>query len=51
MVHDRASSEDKQLELYEGLYHEILNEPERDQVMDDITSWIQARAGAVASPA
>ncbi len=51
MVHDRASSEDKQLELYEGLYHEILNEPERDRVMDDITSWIRARAGAVGSPA
>jgi alpha-beta hydrolase superfamily lysophospholipase len=46
MVHDRASSEDKQLELYEGLFHEILNEPERDRVMDDITSWIHARAGA-----
>jgi lysophospholipase len=45
MVHERASSEDKQLELYEGLFHEILNEPERERVMDDITSWIRDRAG------
>jgi alpha-beta hydrolase superfamily lysophospholipase len=46
MVHDRASSEDKHLELYEGLFHEILNEPERERVMDDITAWIHARSGA-----
>lgn len=43
MVHDGAGSEDKQLELYEGLYHEILNEPEQGQVMDDIVGWVEAR--------
>ena len=46
MVDDRAASEDKRLELYEGLFHEILNEPERDRVMDDIAGWIGERAGA-----
>ena len=33
MVHRLASSEDKRLIEYEGLYHEILNEPEQDKVM------------------
>ncbi len=36
-------SRDKQLKLYEGLYHEILNEPERDQVMQDMIDWLDAR--------
>jgi alpha-beta hydrolase superfamily lysophospholipase len=44
MVHDGALSEDKRLELYDGLYHEILNEPEQDRVMNDVVGWIKARA-------
>jgi alpha-beta hydrolase superfamily lysophospholipase len=31
---------DKVLQGYRGLYHEILNEPERDQVISDITTWL-----------
>jgi acylglycerol lipase len=46
MVHDGALSKDKRLELYDGLYHEILNEPEQDQVMDDVVGWVQERAPA-----
>jgi alpha-beta hydrolase superfamily lysophospholipase len=42
MVHDRAGSEDKRLIEYEGLYHEILNEPEQDKVMDDLVEWLDA---------
>ena len=41
----RASSTDKTLKLYEGLYHEILNEPERDQVIADIAAWLDQRTG------
>jgi alpha-beta hydrolase superfamily lysophospholipase len=44
MVHGGVHSEDKQLEMYDGLYHEILNEPEQDQVMDDVVGWIRARS-------
>jgi len=35
-------SEDKTLKMYDGLYHEVLNEPERDQVLGDIAAWIEA---------
>ena len=48
MVNDGAGSDDKQLELYEGLYHEILNEPEQDRVMDDIVAWVNVRLPASA---
>jgi acylglycerol lipase len=33
-------STDKRLIVYEGLYHEILNEPEQDRVLDDIVAWL-----------
>jgi alpha-beta hydrolase superfamily lysophospholipase len=39
-LHARVSSSDKQLTLYPGLYHEIFNEPERDSVIGDVTTWI-----------
>lgn len=42
---ERAASSDKTLKLYPGLYHEIFNEPEREQVFDDLVSWLAARAG------
>jgi acylglycerol lipase len=43
-LYARAESKDKQLKLYEGLYHEILNEPEKEQVLGDIWDWLQKRA-------
>ena len=33
-------SENKAIKLYDNLYHEILNEPEKENVMDDILEWI-----------
>jgi acylglycerol lipase len=45
MVYERAGSDDKTLIRYDGLYHEILNEPERDRVADDMLEWLEARVG------
>ena len=39
-----ASSEDKELKLYEGFYHEILNEPEKERVLGDIARWLDERS-------
>ena len=41
-LYARAGSKDKTLKLYEGLYHEILNEPEKGQVLDDVVQWLDA---------
>jgi alpha-beta hydrolase superfamily lysophospholipase len=46
MVHAGADSADKELIEYEGLYHEILNEPEQQQVMDDLVRWLDAHQAA-----
>jgi alpha-beta hydrolase superfamily lysophospholipase len=44
MVHERAGSADKRIISYEGLYHEILNEPERAQVVGDLIAWLDEHA-------
>jgi acylglycerol lipase len=46
MLNDRIGATDKTLKTYDGLYHEILNEPERDTVMDAMCSWLRARVRA-----
>ncbi len=38
-----VGSTDVELKVYPGLYHEVFNEPERDQVLDDVVSWINKR--------
>jgi lysophospholipase len=40
---EAVASDDKTLKFYDGLYHEILNEPERDAVLADIIAWVDAR--------
>lgn len=42
MLFGKVSSTDKTLKLYDGLYHEILNEPEQDQVKTDMLAWLDA---------
>ncbi|MDQ2880852.1 MAG: lysophospholipase [Actinomycetota bacterium] len=40
MVHDAVSSPDKTLRRYQGLYHEVFNEPEREQILTDLLCWL-----------
>jgi acylglycerol lipase len=42
MLHDRVASIDKRIILYDGLYHEVFNEPEHDRVIKDVETWIDA---------
>ena len=43
MLYEKVASKDKTLRLYEGLYHEIFNEPERAQVFADMEAWLDIR--------
>ena len=38
-----AGSQDKTMKLYEGHYHDLLNDVGKEQVMSDIRAWIGAR--------
>jgi acylglycerol lipase len=44
-VYSRAGSTDKALKMYDGLWHEIFNEPERDHVLGDLTGWLRSHLG------
>jgi acylglycerol lipase len=43
-LYARARSTDKTLKLYDGFYHEILSDPEKARVLDDVFQWLNARA-------
>ncbi len=42
-LYAEAQAEDKTLHLYEGLYHETFNEPEQEQVLEDLGAWLGQR--------
>ena len=43
MLHDTVGSVDKTLKIYDGLYHEIFNEPEHQKVLGDVEAWLESR--------
>lgn len=49
MLGRRIGAGDKTIKSYPGLYHEILNEPEQEQVMDDLCAWLNAHVSSSAA--
>jgi acylglycerol lipase len=45
--YDSAGSVDKTLKLYEGHYHDLLHDIDKEKVLGDITGWINARVSTV----
>jgi len=45
--YDNAGSTDKTLKLYDGHYHDLLNDLDKELVMADIMNWIDARIPAI----
>ncbi|NUP12461.1 MAG: alpha/beta hydrolase [Polyangiaceae bacterium] len=48
-LYRRARSSDKHLEVYEGLYHEVFNEPEKERVLADLARWLDAHCAQPAA--
>ena len=46
MLGERIGAADKTVTPYEGLHHEILNEPEHGRVLDDTCTWLAAHVAA-----
>lgn len=42
---EHASSADKELKLYEGYYHDLLNDKYNEIVIKDIVQWLNKRSG------
>ena len=43
LLHEKVSSTDKKLIVYEGFYHEVFNEPQHDRVLSDVEQWLEER--------
>lgn len=43
---EHVGAQDRTLHVYDGLRHEILNEPERERVLTDLVTWLDARSAA-----
>lgn len=43
MLHTTIGSTDKEIKIYQELYHELFNEPEHSQVLGDVETWLEAR--------
>jgi len=41
-LYDSVGSADKTIQVYDGLYHEVFNEPEHLRVLNDVQKWIEA---------
>jgi len=44
--YEQAGSKDKTLKLYEGFFHDLLNDQDKQLVMNDILTWLNARLPA-----
>jgi acylglycerol lipase len=49
MLAERIGATDRTVTAYDGLFHEILNEPERETVLEEIVGWLGARVGTAAA--
>jgi acylglycerol lipase len=43
---DQAQSADKTIAMYNGLYHEVFNEPEKNEVLQAVKEWMDAHVPA-----
>lgn len=43
-LYDALGTDDKTLKLYDGAYHEVLNDYGREQVIGDLIAWLDAKA-------
>ena len=51
LFYDTAGSSDKAIKLYEGHFHDLLNDVDKELVIRDIESWVDARLPAITSAA
>lgn len=46
-LYQMAGSADKTFHLYEGFYHEVFDEPQRERVLADMAAWLDQRVPPV----
>jgi alpha-beta hydrolase superfamily lysophospholipase len=46
VVRQHAGSADLTVRIWDGLFHEPHNEPEKEQVLDEVVAWLDAQRAA-----
>lgn len=46
ILHQKASSSDKTIKLYDGFLHDLLFEPEKEEIISHIIEWLSSRLEA-----
>ncbi|HST21719.1 MAG TPA: alpha/beta hydrolase, partial [Blastocatellia bacterium] len=46
---EKIGSKDKELGIYSGYYHELFNEPEKQQLYERATQWLSKREKSTAA--
>jgi acylglycerol lipase len=41
-LYNTVGSTDKTIKIYDGFYHEVFNDPERERVLKDVENWLEA---------
>ncbi|MFT6048016.1 MAG: alpha-beta hydrolase superfamily lysophospholipase, partial [Arenicella sp.] len=44
LLYNKVSSTDKELKIYDSLFHEIFNEPEAPEIYKEIIDWLGKRS-------
>ena len=44
LLYDQASSKDRQLKIYGSMHHEIHQEPDQMEVLEDVVTWLNERS-------
>lgn len=42
-IFKKVPSKDKKIRIYEGMFHEVLNEPNKDKVLEELSAWMDKR--------
>jgi alpha-beta hydrolase superfamily lysophospholipase len=42
-LYERAGSQDKTLRIFDGMWHDLWHEPAREQAMQELSDWLDAR--------
>ena len=45
LLYESVASRDKTIKIYDGFYHEVFNEPEHEQVLSDVKTWLEIHLG------
>jgi acylglycerol lipase len=48
LLAERVGSADTTVRIWDGAYHELHNEPEREQVLDEVATWVLAHSSPAA---